>query len=342
MSGEKILDLFENIDADLIEESAIIDTRAVHKGKRFSPKKAFIVMLAAVLVMGFSVTAVAKINPNFDAMLLQQMGLDEGCTQLEDGSVQFNVKTISDVKTGDVTIKAVSSIGDRSMALIRFDTNIEVPSTFDETKDYYMIEDYSINPSYPLHPNKRCGGYASTLGYVNNNGKVSFVLTIEDLDNLNSAKIHVCLKDVKLHHDLNNENCEIKPDMVAEGTWEMEWTYSYKDIVKKYNFNKKMSNNNGDYTLKRIEISPLGVKATGTTTKKKMSELTPMTINKVILKDGTEINVDGNTVAGCGNFMWNPIKYELRAYVNINETKMVFQVDDVEAVEIDETIIDLK
>ena len=112
--------------------------------KKSKRKKRFLFLIAAVMLVVLGLTAFAAAQNDWDIMLIDFMGISDSDTlQLEGGDVQIN-KTASYEKTspylddiGDLGLvdtplqmAAISSIGDKTSAYIRIETDYILPDTF--------------------------------------------------------------------------------------------------------------------------------------------------------------------------------------------------------------------
>lgn len=163
---------------------------------------------------------------------------------------------------------------------------------------------------------------------------------IEDFEKLNSAQVKVHFKDIYLYHDLGEEDSTEDPELICHGEWNLKWTYSYKPHVKKYKVHKKITRDKGDYTLTSVEISTLGLKVNGTTNILKTAERDSINIEKIILKDGSEFGVSQNSTGGAGTGII-PGTYHLEGYVMSYEIGQVLDEDNVSAIVVDGTTVEL-
>lgn len=296
------------------------DTKNKTGRRKLSKRKSFIVLLAAALVVAFSLTAGAAVSNEWDIALVNFMGISNADTiQLEGGVVEIGAEDIcegtdysEDIagKPKEISISATTSIGDKNAAYIRFETNYQVPEGFDETKDYILPDDFSVH-AYSRKSGK--GASEVTVGNVFTclveNGKLSFLLYIYDYEKLNKSYISVSFQDLRLYHDLNlsEEEQELAEasELLYTGNWELNWKYSYKSNVKTYHMLKKIEQDDVTYYLTQIEVSPMAIRMKAVKNlKDRNSEVENLDIEEIQFEDGRTISVEGTSSFGSRNEIW--------------------------------------
>jgi len=292
------------------------------KETRKSGKRRFVLLgLAAVLLMGLCFSVFAGSNPDWDVEIIKFMGLDESDTfQLESGEVKIQVYdsceaveyeyekaeegetgssqngTLQKTSRRELKVMAVSSIGDRNSACIRIETDYDFPEGFNQETDYILPEDYSLNVT------EKDGTFlehGSTLGYVNLNGKLGYMLYITGCEGINKAKISIKFKDFYLHHDLGLEEEGREEELLLEGSWELDWRYAYKSNTKRYKMLKSIEMDGDHLMITKIDVSPLSVQIKGFRMpwERKYGHV-EFTIDRIVYKDGTSLEVGGWSSAG--------------------------------------------
>ena len=284
-------------------------------------KRRFVVLgLAAVLLMGLCFSVFAGSNPDWDVEIIKFMGLDESDTfQLESGEVKIQVydrceaveyesgksegeagssqnETLQKTKKREIKVMAVSSIGDRNSACIRIETDYDFPEGFKEETDYILPDNYSINVT---DKKGKFLEHGSTLGYVNLDGKLGYMLYITGCEGINKAKISIKFKDFYLHHDLGLEEGDREEELLLEGSWELDWRYAYKSNTKRYKMLKSIEMDGDHLMITKIDVSPLSVQIKGFRMpwERKYGHV-EFTIDRIVYKDGTSLEVGGWSSAG--------------------------------------------
>lgn len=331
--GEKILDALENIDGDLIEEStweayeSRNGTDAGRKVIRFRGRKIAALAAAAVMVMAFGLVAfAAEVNSDFDAALLRTLGLSpEECTQLDDGTVQIDASSeafgVSYVKDGAVlvegreaaaTMRVAQSIGDDRSAVIRISTDIEAPAEMVEGRDYLYFDNCVANLTDNGLFGSTPGSCGSVFETVVEDGKVGLIVTITDMEDLNTASVDISLSNLMMAHDLGEEDNPAEAQKIFEGSWNLKWTYNYSSRKRVVKVNEDVGTAGEPVTLKSVEISPMGihVEAVGSRdgaawqaaenpdTEAAGSVFELLSITGIRMSDGTVRNFDSSDVGG--------------------------------------------
>lgn len=344
---EKILagiqELQEKTEINKKEEmdGKIVPLRRKNKKKRF-----FILGIAAIMLLGLCLTAFASSNPDWDIELLRFMGLDESETfQLESGEVKIQVydsftATEYDAEGNpsekEVKIMAVSSIGDKNSACIRIETDYELPEGFDETTDYIMPGNYSLNV-YEKPGKIIEKGWGSTMGYMNLDGKLGYMIYITGCQGLNKSHVKVRFEDFYLYHDLEKKEEEREEELLLKGEWELTWRYAYKSNVRSYQMLKRIELDDVPYYITNIEVSPLSVQINGFRMPwNRKKDYAGFKIERIQYKDGTGLEVGGWSSAGNHNGM------VFDTFLGTTEMKTTIDVNNIKSIVIGGNEIILK
>lgn len=280
---------------------------SANRMKKRSKRKWFALILAATLLLG--VSGYASEKNNWDKAISSYMGIENPeKVKLKDSVVTIDAKSFSN----GVTMKAVTSVGDKNSVYIRIDTDYKLPSTFDDKKDYIIPNDYSIMIM------KEVGGittnYGSTFNYFNNDGFLSFMLYIMDCKGVNKKNISIKFKDLKLYHDLGDLKGDIKDkdELLVMGEWNLNWKYNYPSNVTTYHPMKFVKSKGANCFVTKIELSPITLRVEAIKNPKHgKTETSGLTIEKITMKDGSVINLNGNGGSGIRNNMF------LEAYCDV-------------------------
>ncbi len=328
-----IQELQEKTEINKKEEmdGKVIPLRRKNKKKRF-----FILGIAAIMLLGLCLTALASSNPDWDIELLTFMGLDKSETfQLESGEVKIQVydsftATEYDAEGNpsekEVKIMAVSSIGDKNSACIRIETDYELPEELDETTDYIMPGNYSLNV-YEKPGKIIKNGWGSTTGYMNLDGKLGYMIYITGCQGLNKSYVKVRFEDFYLYHDLEKKEGEKEEKLLLEGEWELTWRYAYKSNVRSYHMLKRIELNDVPYYITNIEVSPLSVQINGFGMPwNRKKDYAGFKIDRIQYKDGTSLEVGGWSSAGNHNGMFFDTflgTTEIKTTIDMNNIKSI-------------------
>lgn len=234
--------------------------------KRRSVKRLVVWGLAAVLTIALGLTVMAAGENEWDIALVNFMGLSDANTlQLDSGMVEINkgqTSICTDYRNEvageakEVTMTAVTSMGDKNEVYVRIETDYELPVGFNEETDYILPDDFKIG----LNPNT---GYGAQFTYFAEDNKLGFLLEISNCKEINKAEISVFMKDLYWYHDLNAEEEEaVEPkELLCKGSWELNWKYHYKSntITKRF-VNKTFEADGCTYKLTKVEISPISIR----------------------------------------------------------------------------------
>jgi len=274
------------------------------------------VVLVASLVLIFGLTAFAAKENEWDITLINFMGLNSSdVLQLEGGEVVINERTTSrwiDYSRNEkgegkeLSITEITSIGDRNSAYIRVKTDYEIPDDFNKKTDYILPENSKINVTLKnMLGDKEFCSYASEFTAIYEEGKLGFLISIENCKNLNKCDVVLKIENLYWYHDLGQyeENDKHEPEeLLAEGTWETSWRYSYKSNVKTIRKMKRIETKEGEIFITKIEISPISIRIEAIRNPKdrKLSWTTDM-LEEICYRDGTTIPIETSATGGLGN-----------------------------------------
>lgn len=295
---------------DMIMAGIQIENKNVHvkndsiqlennKSKKKFPKKKFIALiLAATFLMGVMVYASEK--KEWDIAIVNYMGISNANTvQLEDGVVEIGATALSN----GVTMKAVTSVGDKNSAYIRIDTDYKLPETFNKETDYIVTNNWDTT----IYKNEAelNTDHGGSLMYFNNDGFLSFMMYISNCDGIDRKHVKVSFSDLYIYHDLNSQkNDEVDPGtLLLSGEWVLSWKYNYRSNVDTYYPMKKVVSNGDSCLVTKLEISPITVRAEAVKNPTKRSlETSQLLINKITMKDGSVVEFNPeSTSGGCEN-----------------------------------------
>ncbi len=298
--------------------------------KKPKRKKWLLIAVAAVMTFMLGLTSAAK--NEWDIALIEFMGLGSANTlQLESGEVKIDQ---SDTCNG-VTFTAVSSIGDKNSAYIRIETDYEFPEDYDYETDYILPGDFSIVVSDGEEHNTKDHG--STWMYYVEDGKLCFLLSISNCENLNKSRVQLKIEDLYVYHDLNNPSSDEDEEFLMEGEWKLDWTYHYKSNAKVYRMLETFENHDVKYYLTKVEISPISVRieAFCMPQDRNYSRLGDL-IQKITYVDGTVVEIPGDSSGGVRDGMF------IDSFVDTVTLGEVLRSDEVESITISGTEIKLK
>jgi len=246
----------------------------IRRKRKFTLRKKTMVWLAAALILALGLTTFAAKENEWDMKLVQFMGLSDGKSlQLEGGEVILNVKETSTWKDyaenpegikRAFSITGITSIGDKNSAYLKVNTDYVLPKGFDETTDYILPENHSLFiTTENILGNQEIKTFASTFMACYEDGKLGFLISIENCEELNRCDMTLEIENLYWYHDLgqHEETDESVPkELLAEGTWKAEWKYNYESNVRTKRLLKKLDTEEGTVYLTQIEVSPISVR----------------------------------------------------------------------------------
>lgn len=254
------------------EQMSRIEERIIYRKKGFSFRKKSAFLLAAVLILSLGLTAFAAKQKEWDLALIEFMGLNDPSTlQLDGGEVLINIEETSiwtdykDNQKGEekkFSITGITSIGDKNSAYLKVDTDYNLPEEFDETTDYILPENNTLNITYKnIFGHEKIKTFASTFTACYEENKLGFLVSIENCKELNKSNVSLKIEDLYWYHDLGDFEGDNEPEeLLAKGMWEANWRYSYKSNVITKRLWKSFDTDEGEIFLKKIEISPLSIR----------------------------------------------------------------------------------
>lgn len=327
----------ERIEA-MIFEAIGIEKSAEKPVRRLKKRRVLVFALAAVLLISFAVTAGAAVQNDWDVALMNFMGIsDTDTVQLEGGEVKIGEKAVcsgldfsrnASGERKEMTVTAVSSVGDKNSAYIRIDTDYELPKDFNAESDYVLPEEDSIcvfakDPqTCPIETTK-----GAVLTSVNENGRLVFMLYISNCQKLNKSYVSVNFKNLYLHHDLGETEGRPGKELLYKGSVTLNWKYSYQSNIKSVPVLRVVRFGETPCLVTKMEISPLSVRLEGLKLKKGGSDRTVwMDIDRIAYKDGTIQEVGGSSQAGCKNGIF------LEGFCDISVLQKPLKVQEIASV----------
>lgn len=254
------------------------------KQKRFSKKKWSSLILAASLLI--CTVAYAATGNEWDIRLAQYLNLED-TVQLENGQCIIGE---SDVSNG-VKVEAVSSVGDKHNVYILLEASFPEDIKWQEKCTFKDVKIEGINN----------GGYATTFFEMEDDNlednKKTFMLEISS-EKINRQELTVHLQDIVL---LETEDYTMG-ETAAKGNWNLHWKFNYASSVKNKWLYKMIRTNKESIFLTQADLSPISIRLVAyknrfnSANKDKMYE-----IEKVVLKDGTEVSEFRGAMAGNKN-----------------------------------------
>lgn len=296
---------------------------------KFSKKKLAALLFVAVFILGMTVYAAEK--KEWDIAIVNYMGISDADTvQLEDGVVEIGTTS----QSNGITMKAVTSVGDKNSAYIRIDTDYKLPEDFSEKTDYILPDGWHIAITNKTNSNT---DYGATINYFNHDGYLSFMMYLSNCDDINKKYVRIDLSDLYIYHDLHaSEGRQIDHGtLLLKGTWALSWKYNYRSNIKTWYPLKKVVSNHDTCLVTQIEISPISIRAEAIKNPKTgKTETSRLLIRKVTMKDGNTIKFDATSISGgCENNLF------LNGYRDIIEMKKAIDPSQVYSVTIGNTEI---
>lgn len=325
----KITDQNKNIFENKVTDVNNGITLLIKYKNRFFKKKFIAILLAATLLLGMTVYAAEK--NEWDIAIVNFMGISNANTvQLEDGVVEIRASASSN----GVTMKAVTSVGDKNSAYIRIDTDYKLPETFNVGKDYIITNGWDIN----ITKNKMemNTDHMGSMSYFDNNGFLSFMMYIGNCDGINRKNVKITLSDLYIYHDLGTEDNQVDHGtLLLNGKWILSWKYNYRSNVDTYYPMKEVVSNGDACLVTKIEVSPITIHAEALKNPWKGStETSRLVISKITMKDGSVIDFDRlSTSGGCKNNTF------LEGYRDVMEMGEAIEPSEVYSITIGDTEI---
>lgn len=312
--------------------------RRIGKTRRFPTRKRYIVLLAATLILALGLTVFAAKEKELDITLMNFMGLnDANVLQLEGGEVIISEKTTSmwldyaknpKGEEKEISITRITSIGDRNSAYLRVNTDYNLPDGFDETTDYILPENSKIDITYRnIWGYDEFRTYGSSFTAFYEEGKLGFLISIENCENLNKCKVELKIENLYWYHDLGkyDEDDESEPEeLLCEGVWETGWTYSYKSNIRTYRMFKSIDSSDGEIFLTKVEVSPISIRIEAVrNSKDREKEWNGDIIEGICYNNGECIQIERSSSGGIGNGIF------LEEFVKVGELGAVLDPERV-------------
>lgn len=302
---------------------------------RFKPKrrKWLTLALAAVLLFTLGITAIAAVKNEWDIQLINFMGISNADTlQLEGGEVQINKtatytreSSVKDIAFPEnpIQIKAISSIGDKNSAYIRIETDYEVPASYNEETDYFVMNDLD----FYIEPME--SGFGMVYTSFIEDGKLGFLMSVSNCENLNRCEIYLQLTDLYLYHDLKDDSTPAKPELICPGTWTLEWKFNYKSNMKTYRMFESIESNGVTYYLTKVEISPISVRLEAFRMPQDRQKEHPNDLlESLYFEDGSILTVESESSSGVRNGIF------IDSYIDVSEFGNAIDADAVKSITI--------
>lgn len=296
--------------------------------------------LAAVLLFALGITAMAAVKNEWDIQLINFMGIGDADTlQLEGGEVQIQKTAVYSPESlaknavfpeTPIQITAVSSIGDKNSAYIRIETDYALPASYNEETDYILSDDHTLDID-PLE-----SGYGMVYTSFIKDGKLGFLISISNCENLNRCKISLQFTDLYLYHDLDEDENAPERELLCPGTWTLNWKFNYRSNMKTYRMFEKIESNGVTYYLTEVEISPISVRLEAFRLPQDRQKEHPGNLLETLyFSDGTMLVLESESGSGVHNGMF------IDSYVDVSEFGNAIDADNVKAITICGKKIDL-
>jgi len=308
---------------------------AIYK-KKSRRKKWLVIALAATLLLALSITAIAAFENDWDVQLLNFMGLSNTNTlQLESGEVKINEThkamciDYGENETGvekivEMTID--SSIGDKNSAYVKITTDYEMPANYNPETDYVLPEKHSMHISKKQNQSDFVD-YASMFTCFVEDGKLGFLLSIENAEGLNKRYISLEIKDLYIYHDLGMEDSDSEEELLCKGSWCFSWKFSYQSNTDTHYMLRTLENNNINYYLTKIEISPISIRAEAfRLPQDRQKPHAHGFLEEIRFTDGTVLKVDGFGGGGLRDGMFVDL------FIGTNELGISLNLKDIKSI----------
>ena len=284
--------IYEEIERSEKQED---QTRRGNASMRFAGKKLVLLVAAAVMMLGM--VAFAKEN-DWDIEMAEMLGLSGVMEELDGGYVKIGTSDNSD----GIKVTATQGIGDKNSMWVQLDTDLQ----WDVGEEGYYI--FELADAHWYRGNNMLPGAHQMYSY-NNNGTVSFMWYFTAYEDINRARVEIALSELRAYETLADED---EGYIVSEGSWKLEWENRYASNIvsvrpyKKVTVHSEDGTNKLDCVIREIEISPVSMQVKawksplddiGT-----LGNMCYLSVDSIILKDGTKLTLDGWSSAGTSNF----------------------------------------
>ncbi|MCM1159932.1 MAG: hypothetical protein NC412_01805 [Roseburia sp.] len=233
-------------------KSAVDNYKTISSNRSFVRKRLIIAILTAALLFGMA--AFAANDGQWDIRLMEFWHLTD-TTYLKGGNVLIDKSSTSN----DLTLTALSSIGDKNNVSILLETDYaydNMPKNSLEKEDFY----FNFDTAYVSISDKNgapSSGWGSIMESFSENGKLYFLLTITCKD-INRKKVNITCKDLYMYEESSEDKI-----LINDGIWNLEWTYQYKSNVKYYYPFAIADCGEEKILITKIEVTPLSIRVTG-------------------------------------------------------------------------------
>ena len=173
--------------------------------------------------------------------------------------------------------------------------------------------------------------------YYEEDGKLCFLLSISNCENLNKSRIQFEMRNMYLYHDLHNPEVDANEELLCEGTWKLDWSYHYKSNANIYRPMKTFENNGVKYYLTKVEITPISIRMEAFRMPDDRSQARPGDlIQKITYNDGTSLDIIGDSSGGIRNGML------INSFVDTQMIGETIRSNDVKSITISGTEIPLR
>lgn len=255
-------------------------------------KKIGLLVLAAVFLMGFTVSAAEyfRLNGNLQSFL----GIPRDYQKEELVSMAVDLKQAEEsswktkAESNGVTISASQAVSDGETMYVYFD--IELPDgIFAESDDNvsrivrFRENTYSIGTLKDI----RLG---EMVIQRNKNGSGHFYAIADmELDTFHPGNQELSMTFCNLGYIEADASSTNWVELVS-GEWTLNWNLEYRDSSKSYPVKKDLPIKEGTVEIQNVRLSPFSIKVTGAIKSKEASIDSLIAIDGIILADGSCVN----------------------------------------------------
>jgi hypothetical protein len=291
----------EQVPQDQVLQNQLPQNLVFQKKKFHKKKKKLILVLAAAMMFILMACAVVQ-EKEWDILLLNTLGISDADTrQLQGGNVEIGASAANN----GITMKAVSSIGDKNTAYVRFDTDYNLPKDYNTNKTSLSFETCNLMISTSKTLEHLSGsGYSSAVIPMNHNGKLSFLLEI-NCDDINRQTVDITFGDL---YDIKyTEDSKIaSKELIAKGPWIFHWKFHYASMAKTFHPFQVVKQGDRHILITKIEISPISMKITALKNPfdRRNTSGTNLIGNSVLtFENGKKLSLDSTSSGNSNNFI---------------------------------------
>lgn len=262
---------------------------------RLGGKKLVLLVAAAVMMLGMVAFAKEK---DWDIEMAEMLGLSSVMEELDGGYVKIGASDSSD----GIKVIATQGIGDKNSMWVQLDTDLQ----WDVGEEGYYI--FELADAHWYRGNNMLPGAQQMYSY-NNNGTVSFMWYFTAHEDINRARVEIALGELRAYESLADED---EGYIVSDGSWKLAWENCYASNVVSVRPYEKVTVHSEDGTkqldcvIREIEISPVSMQVKAWKSPLKdigtLGNRCYLSVDSIVLKDGTKITLDGWSSAGISNF----------------------------------------